>query len=88
MHSDSTAAKTPPNIIERLRLKTEYAWRQGFSVRFEPLDGRDATWCEIGGNKTIFVDIALTASEQLEQIERAIHEFERSQLRVQGSLVV
>ncbi len=87
MHSESTAVKTPPNIVERLRLKTEYAWRQGFTVRFEVLEGREATWCEIGGKKMIFVDIALTASEQLEQIERTIHEFERSQTRTQRSLV-
>ena len=87
MHSDPDAVKTPPNIVERLRKKTEYAWRQGFTIRFELLDGREATWCEIGGNKMIFVDIALTANEQLEQIERTIREFERSQMSPQRSLV-
>jgi hypothetical protein len=78
MFDEFMMVSTSPNVVERLRLKTEYAWRKGFTVRFELLDGRDAAWCEIRGNKMIFVDLALTAGEQLEQLERVLDEFERS----------
>ncbi len=65
-----------PNVIERLKQKSRHAWDLGFKVRYELLDGRAATWCEIAGNKVIFVDLAATASEQLDQLERAIEDYQ------------
>jgi hypothetical protein len=44
----------------------------GFKVRMEVLEDEQATWCEIAGVKTLFVDLSQTAAEQLQQIEESL----------------
>ncbi len=60
------------NIVARLKHRIDEARRLGFRVRMEPLDGEEATWCEIAGVPTLFVDLAQTAAEQLRQIDEAL----------------
>ncbi len=70
-----------PHVVQRLKEKTRLAWQLGFKIRFEVLDGQEANWCVVGGNKFIFVDLAIPAGEQLEQIERAIADYQSTQQR-------
>ena len=60
------------NVVARLRRRIEDARTLGFKVRMEPLDGEQATWCEIAGIPTLFVDLSQTAAEQLQQIDEAL----------------
>jgi hypothetical protein len=61
-----------PNVIERLQQRIRDAKGMGFRIRSEWLDDQQATWCEIGGVKTIFIDRSQTAAEQLEQLEESL----------------
>ncbi len=60
------------NVVARLKRRIEDARSLGFKVRMEALDGEQATWCEIGGVPTLFVDLSQTAAEQLQQLDEAL----------------
>jgi hypothetical protein len=60
------------NVIERLRQRIRDAKGMGIRIRSEWLDDQQATWCEIGGVKTIFIDLSQSATEQLEQLEESL----------------
>jgi hypothetical protein len=45
----------------------------------EMLDGEQATWCEIAGVPTLFVDLSQTASEQLQQVEGTLAAYSAQQ---------
>ena len=60
------------NVVARLKQRIDDARRMGFRVRMEPLDGEEATWCEIAGVPTLFVDLAQTAAEQLRQLDEVL----------------
>lgn len=60
------------NVVERLRERIRDAKGMGIRIRSEWLDDQQATWCEIGGVKTIFIDLSQTATEQLEQLEESL----------------
>ena len=60
------------NVVARLKRRMDEARLLGFKVRMEPLDGEQATWCEIGGVPTLFVDLSQTAAEQLHQVDEAL----------------
>ncbi len=55
------------NVVERLRNRVREAKQAGFRVRMEYLEDETATWCVIGGVKTIFIDLSQSAAEQLGQ---------------------
>ena len=57
--------------VERLEAALNYARRMGFSIRFEWLDGTGGG-CVLKGQKWIFVDLALSPHEQLEQVTTAL----------------
>jgi len=59
------------NVVERLRRRTDDARRLGFHVRCELLDF-EPTWCVIGEKPVIFLDLAQTASEQLQQLDEIL----------------
>ena len=63
------------NVVARLRRRIDDARSLGFKVRLEPLDGEQATWCEIAGIPTLFVDLSQTAAEQLQQLNEALDAF-------------
>jgi hypothetical protein len=65
------------NVVARLKQRIDEARRMGFRVRMEPLDGEEATWCEIAGVPTLFVDLAQTAAEQLRQLDEALANYGR-----------
>lgn len=71
------------NVVSRLKRRVDDARRLGFKVRMEPLDGQQATWCEIAGVPTLFIDLSQTAAEQLRQLNETLvayghHRGERS----------
>lgn len=69
---------TQETMIERLRRQTLFARSLGFRVRGEWLDGQQATWCEVGGMKVLFVDLSLSVAEQLEQVESSLADYQLS----------
>jgi len=56
-------------MLERM---VEIAERAGYTVRLEWLGGTGGGACEFGGRKWIFVDLALSVVEQLEQVAGAL----------------
>lgn len=60
------------HTIEVLELSLEVARRLGYQIRQEYLGGSGGGACEFGGKKWIFVDLALNAVEQTEQVIEAL----------------
>lgn len=60
------------NVVARLKARLSAARSLGFKVRMELLDDEQASWCEIGGVPTLFVDLSQTAAEQLKQVEETL----------------
>jgi hypothetical protein len=54
--------------VELLDAALVLARQLGYRVREEWLDGRGGGGCEIRGQKWIFLDLALSAEEQLEAV--------------------
>ena len=63
------------NIVNRLRNRLADARSLGLNVRLELLDNQSATWCEIAGIPTLFVDLSQPAGEQLQQVDDALQSF-------------
>ena len=57
---------------QRLDLAIELARKLGYQVRFEHLDGNAGGGCQIRGTKVLFVDLALSPHEQLNQVIAAL----------------
>ncbi|TWU36544.1 hypothetical protein Q31b_48250 [Novipirellula aureliae] len=66
------------NVVERLRRLSSEVKKIGFQLRSEYLDGEQPTWCMIGKQKIIFVDLSQTAAEQLRQLEEALAEYRQA----------
>ncbi len=60
------------NVVTRLKQRLGEARAMGFKIRMEPLESEQATWCEIAGVRTLFVDLSQTAAEQLQQVEETL----------------
>ena len=60
-------------IVEQLEQCLDLARHIDYSIRHEWLDGSGGGACEIAGKKWIFVDLAQTPAEQLDQVIEAIH---------------
>ena len=60
------------NVVSRLKQRLADARSLGFKVRMELLDDEHASWCEIAGVPTLFVDLSQTAAEQLHQVEETL----------------
>lgn len=54
--------------VELLERSLQLAQELGYQVRHEWLGGSGGGACEFGGRKWLFVDLALTVDEQLEQV--------------------
>ncbi len=63
------------NIIARLNQRIAEVKRMGFEVRTEWLNGPAATWCMIGQQKVIFLDLSQNASEKLLQLNQVIESY-------------
>jgi len=62
------------HTIEMLEQVLAVAERLGYGVRHEWLGGQGCNACEFGGRKWLFVDLAATACEQLEQVAAALQQ--------------
>jgi len=80
-----TSDKNEENVVERLRRRSLEVRKLGFQLRTEYLDGEQPTWCMIGKQKTIFVDLSQTAAEQLRQLEEAFAEYGRTATSISGT---
>jgi hypothetical protein len=60
------------HTVEMLERLKEVAERAGYTVRQEWLGGTGGGACEFAGRKWIFVDLALTVVEQLDQVAGAL----------------
>ena len=60
------------HTVELLEEAFRVAEFLGFDVRHEWLGGGTGGACEFAGRKWLFVDLALNASEQLEQVTEAL----------------
>jgi len=56
------------HTVEMLEAALTLAGQIGYRVREEWLDGRGGGGCEIQGQKWIFLDLALSADEQLDTV--------------------
>ncbi len=58
-------------LFERL---VDVARQLGYEIRHEYLGGVGGGRCEVAGRKWIFVDLAVSAAEQLDQLVEALQE--------------
>jgi hypothetical protein len=60
------------HTVEMLEAALRLAGQMGYSVRHEWLGGSGGGICEFNGRKWVFVDLALTVPEQLEEVAEAL----------------
>jgi hypothetical protein len=60
------------HTVELLEQSLELAERMGYRIRQEWLGGTGGGACEFSGQKWLFVDLALNAVEQLDQVSSAL----------------
>ena len=58
--------------VELLEVAIETAQELGYRIRHEWLGGGGGGACEFAGRKWLFVDLALTVDEQLDQVCRVL----------------
>jgi hypothetical protein len=58
--------------VERLEQLKALAEDAGYIIRYEWLGGVGGGACEFAGRKWIFIDLALSVLEQLQQVEQAL----------------
>lgn len=62
------------HTVDLIEQCCEVAGRLGYQIRHEWLGGSGGGACEFGGRKWIFIDLALNADEQLEQVTDALQQ--------------
>lgn len=62
------------HTVDLLDQCCDVARQLGYQVRHEWLGGGSGGACEFGGRKWIFVDLALSPEEQLEQVTSALRD--------------
>jgi hypothetical protein len=60
------------SMIEQIDQLVEIAQQLGYRVRYDYFGGTGGGVCEFSGNKWLFLDLALTSAEQLEQLLAAL----------------
>ena len=60
------------HTVDLLAEALQVAERMGYGIRHEWLGAGGGGSCEFGGRKWLFVDLALNALEQLEQVTAAL----------------
>ncbi len=60
------------HTVELLEEAIELAERAGFKLRSEWLAGRGTGWCELKGQKWLFLDLSETPREQLERVTQCL----------------
>ncbi len=74
------------HTVELLEQALAAARQMGFDVREEYLGGSGGGSCLLRGRKCLFVDLALTPNEQLDQVLSAITETDDQQVLLQFPL--
>ncbi|WP_147870160.1 hypothetical protein [Stieleria maiorica] len=86
-HSPPSAPTDPPNIVQRLAQAVGTAKEMGFEVRKVVLDDQMPGWCQIGSKKILFLDLAASTSEQLDQIDQIVASYcNQRQQRSEGRI--
>ncbi len=62
------------HTVELLEQALVTADKLGYKIRQEWLGGKGGGACEFGGQRWIFVDLALNSIEQLEQVTQALRD--------------
>jgi len=75
MQISSPNVVAPLHIVGRLAKRIREARAAGFQIRQEFLSGQTASWCEIAGQKFVFLDAAQSAIEQLSALEDALKNY-------------
>lgn len=60
------------HTVELLELAVKTAESMGYGIRYEWLGGSGGGACEFSGKKWVFIDLALNAVEQLDQVSEAL----------------
>lgn len=63
------------NVVSRLKRRMEEARGRGFQVRTVLLDGADPSWCLIGQQRIILLELNQGAAEQLASLEEILRDF-------------
>ena len=63
------------NVVSRLKRRMEEARGRGFQVRTVLLDGADPSWCLIGRQRIILLELNQGAAEQLASLEEILRDF-------------
>lgn len=58
--------------LDQLESWLETARNLGFQIRYDHFGGSGGGVCEFGGQKWLFMDVAISPIEQLEMLEQAI----------------
>lgn len=67
-----TQSRRRGNVAERMKSAGMAAEQLGFEVRRVVLNESAAGWCRVGERKLLFIDVAASTAEQLQQIEDAL----------------
>lgn len=60
------------STIEQIEQLTDIAQQLGYRIRYDYFGGTGGGVCEFSGNKWLFMDLALTSAEQLDQLQSAL----------------
>lgn len=60
------------SVVTQIDQWLETARKLNFKIRYDYFGGTGNSVCEFGGNKWLFVDLALSTLDQLEQIQQAV----------------
>ncbi len=60
------------STIEQIDQLIEIAHQLGYRVRYDYFGGTGGGVCEFSGSKFLFMDLALTSTEQLEVLQKAL----------------
>ena len=60
------------STVEQIDQLVDIAEQLGYRVRYDYFGGTGGGVCEFSGNKWLFLDLALTSVEQLDQLQTAL----------------
>lgn len=60
------------STIQQFDQLVEIAEQLGYRIRYDYFGGTGGGVCEFSGNKWLFLDLALSSAEQLEQLQKTL----------------
>ncbi len=58
--------------VEQIDLVLQQAAENGYSIRYEDLEGRGTATCLIRGQKWLFIDLSQSPSDRWEQLQQTL----------------